>query len=313
MAEPKLKITCKIEEVAPIGHFLVNSLSAGVGDFTAFSPDFNAAYVTAANTKLTAVENLINPKQLTAEMKVITLRTSNNMIGLRPKIDFLEGYIKRATGLTIAAKDFGVSAVRKANNKGDVELLIFALQFLLTNATNNMSALTNKGYTTAQHTALTVIKTVLGDDNNAQNAKLNERNNNVAKNYGLINDLWVLLTDISDTGKRIYRTVAPQKVDDFTMAALMRRIRQEQKKNEFKGTVTAAGKALAGAKVALVPVLGGRKRSGKSDVKGKFGIKSLVEGDYVATVTADGMVTQNVSVVIITGQATTLDFVMVAV
>ena len=63
----------------------------------------------------------------------------------------------------------------------------------------------------------------------------------------------------------------------------------------------------------MAPELGGKKRSGKSDGKGKYSVKSLVDGDYMVTVTADGKVTQNVSVVILTGQATVMDFVMVAV
>ena len=315
MAEVKLKITCRIEEVAPIGHFLAGSLQTGLADFTAFSPDFNAAFVTALNTRLGTVEALINPKQLTGEMKVITLRMNNNMTALRPKVDFLEGYIKRATGLTMAAKDFGVSAVRTANNKGDVEKLIFDLKFLLTNVSiaTNMTALTAKGYTAAQHTTLQNILKALGDDNTAQNAKLNDRNNNVVANYGVINDVWTIMTDVSDTGKRIYKTAAKNKVDDFAIAALIRRVRQEQKKNELKGVITSNGTALTGAKVVMAPVLGGRKRSGKSDSKGKYSVKSLVDGDYTVTVTADGKVTQNVSVNIKTGEATVMDFVMVGV
>jgi hypothetical protein len=237
MAITELKITCRIEELSVIGRFLVDSMNAGLVDFTAFSPGFNAAYITNANAKLTAIEALINPKQLTAELKVITLRVYGYKDALKSKIDFLEGYIKRATGLTIGAKDFGIHEVRKANNKGDVEGLIGALAFLLTNVTNNMAALVAKGYTPAQHTALTTLKTNLSNDNAAQNTKINDRNNRVIANYGLLNDFWLICTDISDAGKRIYKSSASNKVNDFTIAELKRRIRQEQKKNKFTGVI----------------------------------------------------------------------------
>lgn len=308
MATTKLLIKCRIEEVPAIGKILLETLSPNLADFTAFSPDFNATYITNGNNKLTAITALINPKQLTAELKVITLRIYGNMDSLRPKIDFLEGYIKRATGLTIGVKDFGISEVRQANNKGDVEGLVDALAFLLTNVSNNMAALTAKGYSPAQHTALTSIKTNLTNDNTAQNTKLNDRNNKVTANHGLINDFWALLTDISDAGKRIYKSTAKNKVNDFTIAELVRRIRQEQKKNKFDGIITSEGKVLANAKIELQPVTGGRRRTTKSDAKGNFAIKSLTEGEYVANVTAEGKQTQSTGIKIETGKTTTLNF-----
>ena len=73
MISTELKIRCRIEEVSTIGGFLSSSLSSNLADFTAFSPNYNAMYVTNFNTKLNSVTALINPKQLTAELKVIIL------------------------------------------------------------------------------------------------------------------------------------------------------------------------------------------------------------------------------------------------
>jgi hypothetical protein len=301
----KLMIQCRIEEVPTIGKFLADSLSINLGDFTAFSPGFDAGYLTTFNTKLATISELINPKQYTAELKVITLRINTNRVSLRPKIDFLEGYIKRATGLTIGVKDFGVSEVRNANNRGDVEGLIEALSYLLTNVGNNMAALEAKGYTPAQHTALGTIKSNLYEDNAAQNAKMNERNNKVVNNYGLINDFWVLCADVSDAGKRIYKSMAANKVDDFTIAALIRRIRQEQKKNKFAGVVKLEGEVIGNAKIEMIPVTEGRRRTTKSDANGKFEIKSLTEGEYIVNISADGAVSESINVVIERGKTTT--------
>ena len=310
MISTELKIRCRIEEVPTIGGFLSSSLNSNLADFTAFSPNYNAAYVTNFNTKLNGVTALINPKQLTAELKVITLRIYTNIGLLRPKIDFLEGYIKRASGLTIAAKDFGISAVRTANNKGDVEGLISALGYLLTNVSNNMASITAQGYNTTQHTALTTMKTNFTNDNTAQNTKLNDRNNNVVANHTQINAFWALCTDISDAGKRIYKSTAPNKVDDFSILSLLRRIRQEQKKNKFDGIVSLQGKPLANAKIELIPVTVGRRRTTKSNAKGEFIIKSLTEGDYVVNVSAAGQNSQSSEMKIETGKETMLKFEM---
>lgn len=310
MAVTPLKITCRIEELPTIGKMLLDTLSPNLTDFTAFSPDFSATYLTNGTTKLNAVTALISPKQLTAEMKIITQRIYTNMDNLRPKLDYLEGYVKRATGLTISAKDFGISKVRQKNNKGDVEGLVDTLGFLLTNVTNNMAALTAKGYTAAQHTALTGIKTSLTNDSSAQNTKLNDRNNKVVSNHNLINEFWAICTDISDAGKRIYKSTAPQKLGDFAIAELKRRIRNEQKKNKFDGLCSFEGKPLANAKIELIPVLSGRRRTTKTDAKGAFVIKSLTEGDYIANVIADGKQTESTDVKIETGKAVAKNFVM---
>jgi hypothetical protein len=310
---PKLNITCRIEELQAIGGFLKSSLAADLADFTSYSPDFDAAYVTNFGNQLTIITGLLQAKTLTAELKVITLRMYDNMSKLPQMLDFLEGYINRASGLTVAAKDFGISAVRKANNKGDVEKIVQALGYTLALANNatNLPLLAAKGYTPARNTALQLVKTQLNDDNVAQNTKVNDRNTLVTNNYGVINDFWKIITDVSDAGKRIYKK--SNKKDDYTIAVLKRRIRQEQLKNKMVGTVTADGSAFANAKISMKPILGGRLRSTKSKASGKYELKSLQATDWIVTVSAPGKITQNVSVTIVTGQTLTKDFDLKAV
>jgi hypothetical protein len=309
----KLLITCRIEEVPTIGGFLLDSMNTDLTDFTNFSPLFNAAYVTNGQAQLLAITNIIIPKTLTAELKVITKRIYDNMALLPQKIDFLEGYIKRTAGLTVAAKDFGISALRKATHKGDVEAIVQALNYTLGLAhnTTNKPLLQATGYVVAQQTALTGIKTDLGTDNTAQNAKVNERNNLVTTNTGVINDFWSICTDVSDAGKRINKT--SNKKDDYTISALKRRIRNEQLRNKMIGKVTSGGVAVNGAKISMKPLLGGRVRSTKCKASGLYELKSLAATDWIVTVSAPGKVTQNVTVTIVTGQALTMDFNLVAV
>jgi hypothetical protein len=305
----KLKITCRIAEVPAIGGFLIDSLTTDQADFLAFSPDFDADYLTNASAQLEAVDALINPKQYTAELKVITERMYANMNSLRGMIDFLEGYIDRATGLTMAPADFGISAVRKANNRRDVEGLLGALKYLMTNVGNNLAALTAKGFTKAQNDAITAVQTELNTDNTAQNAKENARNANVVANYDVINDFWATLVDISKTGARIYKTTQPNKVGEYTIASLIRRIRQEQKKDKFVGVVTSGGSPVKDAKVELVPLPNGRRRTTSTNEQGEFVISSLSAGNFMATVSVNGdNFLPSVMITIVTGQTTTQNF-----
>ena len=311
MAPVTLKIKCRIDELPVLGSFLLSSMQASLADFTGYSPDYNAAFMTTANADLAAVEALINPKQVTAELKVITTRMYNNMNSLRGKIDLLEGYINRATGLTIGKKDFGISEVRKKNNIGDVEGLVGALSFLLTNVANNTAALTAKGFTPAQNTALTTLKNDLKTDNVAQNNKVNERNNKVIANYGKLNLFWDKIADIADAGKRIYKSTAQNKVDDYTMTKLKARIRQERNNTRFEGTVTSNGAPLNGAKIELKPLAGGRRRTTKSKASGVFEITSMEAGDYGVVVTASGKTTIDAEITIVTGTPTSKNFDLV--
>jgi hypothetical protein len=304
------KFKCRIEELPALGGFLLSSMQGSLADFTAFSPDYNAAFMTTANADLATLEALINPKQLTKELKVITKRIYTNQTNLRSKIDFLEGYINRASGLTLDKKDFGISEVRTKNNNGDIEGLIGALSFLIGNVSiaTNLTALTAKGYSNTQNAALIALKDALKADNIAQNNKVNDRNNKVISNYGRLNAFWDKIVDISDAGKRIYKAAAPNRLDDFTMSKLKARIRQERNNTRFEGIVTNAGLPLKGAKVELKPLAGGRRRVATSKATGSFEITSMEAGDYNVTVSATGKTSVTDEITIITGTPLKSDF-----
>jgi hypothetical protein len=311
MTPIKLKISCRIEELPVLGGFIITSLQGSLTDFTGYSPDYNTAFISTANADLVTLEGLVNPKQLTAELKVITARIYSNLTILQTKIDLLEGYINRAVGLTIGKKDFGISAVRKMNHKGDIEGLVAALNFMLTNVSNNITAITAKGYTAAQNTALIALKDGFKADNIAQNAKVNERNNKVISNYTKFNAFWDKIMDICDAGKRIYKSTAPNRLDDFTMTKLKARINQERNNTRFEGVIKSEGAPLNGAKVEMKPLGVGRKRSIKTKADGKYIIKSIAPGDYMITVSASGKITVVDEVTIVTGETLSKDWVMV--
>ena len=140
-----LNIRVRIGELPTVATFLRESLVRDLADFTAYIPDFDGAYVAALNTKIVDVDAIVNPKKLTGELKLMTERIAINEYSLQELMSKLEGYVKRAAGLTVSVKDFGIKEVRVNYAQDDQEGLDSALGYLLQNITDNFLALKTKG------------------------------------------------------------------------------------------------------------------------------------------------------------------------
>ena len=73
---------CKNEELPVVCGFGATSLARDLGDFTAYSPLFDATYLAAFKTKIDAVAELVQPRSETVELKVITERIYQTLDGL---------------------------------------------------------------------------------------------------------------------------------------------------------------------------------------------------------------------------------------
>jgi hypothetical protein len=64
-----------------------------------------------------------------------------------------------------------------------------------------------------------------------QNNNLQARNQLVNDNIALFNSLYAIMQDVSETGKVIHKTLSgtPERVADYTIATLLKRVRQERK------------------------------------------------------------------------------------
>jgi hypothetical protein len=239
--------------------------------------------------KITLVDGIIFPKALTAELKVITERIIKNMLDIRPLMNRLEGFVADASGLTVSPKDFGISQVRKKITNGDQEGLNGALQYLLQNISNNMTALTNIGYNALEKTTLEGLKQAIVDDNVAQNNKEEERAQLRVDNVDVINDLCKDLKGIWADGKRLYKISNKTKAKDYTLSQLKNRIRQEELKTELTGKVfTLTGTpVIKKAKVVAKPVGGGRSKTVYTDKNSVYDLKGLKAVPTLLTVTLD--------------------------
>jgi hypothetical protein len=288
MENERLIIKARIEEVPTIGQFTIDAANANHADLNAYKPNkYTPAFFTALEGKLALIKQIVNPVVLTSEMKVITVRLTNSVVGLRQTMNLLEGYVADATGLTVAKADFGIKDVRKKVASLDVEGLNNVLSVVITNITNNMDALTAVGYTAAMKTALEATKESIFKDNAEQNEKLEARAELVAANMGQINDFCTDIKDIWADGKRLYNLTDKVKAKLFSNADIIRRIRNDELHTIITGKVLDKnGSVAAAAKIVARPSSEGKRgKTVKSNSIGVYELKGLRPVNYILTVT----------------------------
>lgn len=302
----------RIEEVPTIGQFTLDALNLYLADFTAYkSNKYVPAFITDLENGLTAVNSIVNPVVLTAELKVITLRLMGNVVGLRLTMNLLEGYVEDATGLTVALADFGFKDVRRKISSGDVEGLHDALKVVLVNVDNNMAALTAVGYTPAMKTALEGKRDDIFKDNAEQNKKLEDRSELAKTNIGIINEFLTKIKSVWSDGKKLYSLTDKERAKSFSNTDILRRIRNDELHTIITGKVFNKNGAVAtGAKIKARPSTEGKRgKTVMSNTEGVYELKGLKPVNYILTVTLKngGVFMTNVDAV--TNESVGLDLV----
>ncbi len=223
----------RIEELPVMGRFLRDSFTRDLPDFTNFSPIFSAAYKSSFDAKLVQVEGLVSTSFYIKDIKKLTDTLYNDVDKLRPMMTQLEGWVRLAkSNLTILPKDFGIKQVRDKINRKDVEGLLKAVKVVAENVQANATALGSVGATTAAATAVQTLITKIKNENDEQNRKMNLKEEAVQANKSVIDELWTIMTDVMDAGKRLYKYTNKAKLGDYTKTMIMTRIRHEHKKKE---------------------------------------------------------------------------------
>lgn len=287
MKRLSLLIYARMNEVSTIGQFTIDSYQRDFAYFAAYKPSkYVPLFLTNLLIKHDAVNNLVNPVVLTSQIKLITQRMKDSLKGLREPLNFLEGYVADAVGLTIHADDFGIKEVRKKINSGDMEGLNWALNLLVANITTNMSALTDVGYSNDALTALKASQQSIFEDNGLQNSKEMERAALVVNNLTVMNDYLKDIKGIWADGKRFFGLQDKAKLKDYTNSDILKKIRQDERHTLISGTVyNRHGKAASGAKVMARRAEDGKRgKSTKSNRKGHYELKGLKPGSYDITV-----------------------------
>ncbi len=286
MTEIRLIITARLYEVPTICGFTKDALNIDIDDFTGYKEDkYTPAFLAALDDKIDLVRNIVNPTVLTKALKEITFRLTGEVVGLRQTMNFLEGYVNDAVGLSISKPNFGIKEVRAKITSMDVEGLDGVLSTLLSNIGNNMAALETAGYKPAMKAALEATKQQIYDDNLAQNKKLKQRSDLVEDNIEVINDLLMDIKGIWADGKILYRLSDKRKVKYYTNADILRRIRNDELHTEIMGTVTDEnGLPLKNVKVVARPSVDGKRgKTVRTDDMGIYVIKGMRPVNYVFT------------------------------
>ncbi|MFA5973334.1 MAG: hypothetical protein WC780_13370 [Lentimicrobiaceae bacterium] len=221
---------CKDEELPVICRFAVFSLTRDLSDFTDFSPKFDQAYITAFNTNIASVNEVIMPASETLDLKNITTSLYATMDGLIDPINRVTGYLNMLDpAAKISAADFGLARLRKNIKGRDAEGAITSLHTVTTNLSNYATILGEHGLKPELSAQFSTASTSIAADNQKQYEITSNRKTIVQNNVGLFNSLNEQLTEIMRVGKILYKAKDAVKTQEYTFAAMKKKVKNTGK------------------------------------------------------------------------------------
>jgi hypothetical protein len=138
-------------------------------------------------------------------------------------------------------KQFGVKEVRNKVNRKEVEGLDGTLHSLILNIEDNFPALEARGYKQIKLDELKALKLKIYTENTEQEALKYDKQQAVEANKGLFKEVLLIIADIQETGKILFKRESPATALEFTMQDILRKIRHETnpvKKEEEANSAT---------------------------------------------------------------------------
>lgn len=231
---------CKNEELPVLCRFCAISLARDLNDFTAYSPMFDAAYLTAFKGRIETVGELIQPQSETVALKVITDRIYQTLDDLIPPINYLEGYLKLAgKQVPLSSTDFGLVQLRRKARARDLEGVLKQLHTVGENSKKYKKELMAKGMTEEMISKFVAAAKLLTEDKDQSYKLISSRAAIVQSNMGLLTVLKNQLTEICTIGKILYKQTDQAKLKDYTFAQMKKHIRRDTKVVDSKPEVAA--------------------------------------------------------------------------
>ncbi|MEI6123855.1 MAG: carboxypeptidase-like regulatory domain-containing protein [Bacteroidota bacterium] len=199
-------------------------------DLTAFKnykPKYVQAFLDALILRLADLVNLVDNKIKMGEVKKMTEDLYGEVEGMRPMLYSYEGYVEdaeEAGTLNEAMKDFRFKFLRKAISSKDVDKVILEALTNWQTIDNNLTPIKDQGYTDAMHTAYQDMIADIDSKNTTRNLKMEEKEAIVQANMDFLNGIYKDCMRICNDGKRIYKYTSKDKLKDYTMSAIRRRI-----------------------------------------------------------------------------------------
>lgn len=221
---------CKDEELPVVASFAAYGIKRDLADFSAFSPLFTAGYVTDFETQIASISELLEPASETLAKSQITQHYTATIKGLIKPMDVVSGYLKLAKAdLKITDATFGLTAVRKAIDKNDVEGVVDTIHVVLSNIAAYKAPLAAKGLTDEFIEGLKGASLSLAADRQQQMEMTSNRRSIVQNNISVFNAVWEQTSEILKIGKVLYKGTDPAKLADYTYAQLLNKVRQVSK------------------------------------------------------------------------------------
>jgi len=226
---------CKYEELPVLCGFCAISLARDLDDFTAYSPIFDAPYLTAFKARIDAVSELHQPQSETVGLKVMTRQMYQRLDDLIILVNNLSGYLQLAGNeVPLSAGDFGLVKLRNSLRSRNVESVLMLLHLVEGNINKYKTVLMAKGLTEELMTRLADLWKQLVEDKERRYSQVSNRAALVQVKQGLLEELYRQLSEICSIGKILYRQTDPAKLNDYTFARMMDQIRRNTKQETAK-------------------------------------------------------------------------------
>lgn len=229
----QLPFAFRLSELLPLARLLRASYVRDRADFVDLLPeDYKPKFLSDFNDHFKNVENLVRSSVAVAQRGVITARIEELLGGLPQLLNRLEARVRRAEGLTVAPKKFGIEAVRRDLNNDEHEGLAESLRTLLQNVAANKKLLMDKGLPQAEIDQLQELYDKLVQDSTAQGTALSDQRLLTADNVKLFRALYAPMKELMDDGKSLYKSSGDAKLKDYTLRKVLQQVRREQKEKE---------------------------------------------------------------------------------
>ena len=218
---------CRFDEVAPLARLLWNSYQRDKADFVELLPDdYTVDFDRDYTKKLKAVEGLVDSSVQQAKGMVFTAEIAALYEALPNLLNRLEARMRRAEGLTVPAKKFGIGAARDARSQGDNEELAGDLNTLLQNVAANEKALAAKGQQPADTEKIQAVYEALVAGSTAHGTSASTQRQLTQANVKTINELQTLMNHVFADGKALYARSDKARRKDYTYQQLLKQVRR---------------------------------------------------------------------------------------
>ncbi len=230
---PRRLFRCRLEELGPVNDFVQAMFGANQADFGKASPDFSDAnYLKGWSGAKKTFDELVPIGVRRATDKEVTRAMTGLAKSLREPLNWLDirlGRAEKKAALATAAADFGLGTVRNEISTRDMEGLDGALNKLLQLVALpvNQAGLVAQGHTAADTKAFADARQQIAKLNLDQNSNENASLELTEENITAGNALWEYVGEVLEAGNLMYKETNPKKARTFTMASLLKRLRNE--------------------------------------------------------------------------------------